>query len=120
MIRRKGKYFDLDNPNLTCNHSTYRRHAGYCAPEMFCDSKGLKLHEEEGMLWLRNELISHSNDSHRDVIATIPNSQVLATYQLLQDFLNSKGILDQENKLNQETHEASGWIEEYETHGLRL
>jgi hypothetical protein len=100
--------------------STYRRLAGYCAPEMFCDPDGLYLFEMEGMLWFRNRNAVQPNDSMADVIATIPQSQVLQAYQLLQDYLNSKGVLDEKNELEAEELESSGFNDNTLKHGLTL
>ncbi len=100
--------------------STYRRLGGYCAPEMFCDPDGLYLFEMEGMLWFRNRNMTVSNDSMADVIATIPQSQVLQTYQLLQDYLNSKNVLDEKNELGSVELESSGFEDNTLEMGLTL
>lgn len=100
--------------------STYRRLSGYCAPELFCSADGLRLYEMEGMLWFRNTNMRQSNLCMADVIATIPQSNVLQFYQLMQDYLNSKGVLDEKNELTGEEPEGSGFNDNTLKHGLTL
>jgi hypothetical protein len=78
----------------------YKRVAGYCAPEMYVDPKGLFLYEKDGSVWVRNSEVKVSNDSNANVIAVIPKSQVLSLYQA--------------------DREGSGATEEYVKRGLRL
>jgi hypothetical protein len=99
----------------------YKRVAGYCAPEMYVDPKGLFLYEKDGSVWVRNSEVKVSNDSNANVIAVIPKSQVLSLYQALQNCLQDKGFLDSKNELPDDgEREGSGRTEEYVKQGLRL
>jgi len=121
----KNKWFDLTNPNLA-KPTVYRRTSGYCAPEMYVDPKGLRMYESDGSLWFRNELIHNSNASYGDVIAVVPKSQALSMYQLLQDCLRDRGMLDENNELPEIEEEegpegqVSGFTTEWEKKGLTL
>lgn len=114
-----SKWFNLNNPNMT-KPVIYRRLSGYCAPEMYCDTRGLRIFESEGTIVLKNEAIKDSNNSLGDVIAAIPKSNIPAFYTMLQDMLRDKGFLNEKNEFPSDEPKDSGFTNVWEEKGLTL